>query len=61
MTATAEIMSNGKKSGERLQAQEGRAPGGAGGEPSTELGSVTAGLNGDIVSDCRAECPQCYK
>lgn len=54
------MMSDGKKS-ERLQAQERRAPGGGRGEPSTELGLVTAGLNGDIVSDHRAECPQRYK
>lgn len=53
-------MSDGKKSGEQLQAQEGRAPGGQG-EPGTELGSGTAGLNRDIVSDRGAECPQCYK
>lgn len=53
----AKIRSSGRKAGERPQAQDGRAPG----EPRAELGSVTAGLNRDIVSEHRAECPQHYK
>lgn len=63
LTATAEMMSDGKKS-ERLQAQERRAPGGAGGSPAqswawsrrgwTGILSATTGQSArSAINNCR--------